>query len=278
MNKLRQLSDEELRKVQLEELEILKYVKQVCDKYKINYFLDWGTLLGAVRHKGFIPWDNDIDVGMLRKDYEKFLDVFEREDNDNFILQNWYTDERWPLSYTKVRKKNTIFISNYVENNQTDGYSGFNIDIFVYDDIPMDHKIVKSIDSKLKHIQRIMFMKVGYRPWFLGDKYSLVKRLFYLPYQLMALFYSEDGLVRLAESIIQSYSNEDTVFYHGGTENIHLYEKNKLIDLVELEFEGDIFKCPKDYNSILTANYDDYMKLPPEHVRRKRGYVLEMQF
>lgn len=91
--------------VQHIELEILKKIDEVCKKHNINYWLDSGTLLGAVRHQGFIPWDDDIDIGMLREDYEKFLKVAQKDLGDDYFLQTRSTDKNYPLVFAKVRKK-----------------------------------------------------------------------------------------------------------------------------------------------------------------------------
>ncbi len=278
MKKLYALSDDELRKVQLQELEILKYVKKICDENEINYFLDWGTLLGAVRHKGFIPWDNDIDIGMLRKDYDKFCEVMSGAKNNRFILQNWYTDKNWPDSYSKVRDRNTVFITNHIESNQSEDYSGFDIDIFVYDNAPDNSVELKTLDKKLKHLQRLLFMKAGYRLWFFMDQYNLVKRIMYLPYQLLALFYKKQTLVDKYEKTVQGYPESETVFCHHGTWDIQPFDREVLSELTEVEFEGQMFKCPINFDYVLKKRYGNYMQLPPEDVQSQRSYALELSF
>ncbi|KDE71244.1 hypothetical protein FUSO7_10000, partial [Fusobacterium necrophorum BFTR-2] len=102
--------DKNLREVQLIELEILIEVDRICKKYEIEYFLDFGTLLGAIRHEGFIPWDDDIDIGMTRDNYEKFMKIAPSKLKKEYFLQNIDSEEQCPYLYSRLRKKNTVFL------------------------------------------------------------------------------------------------------------------------------------------------------------------------
>ena len=99
-----------LRKVQLTQLEIAKEIRRVCEENDIPYFLTCGTLLGAVRHQGFIPWDDDMDVGMLRENYEKFCRIAPEKLKPEYCWQTWYTDPNYALPFGKVRKRGTLFL------------------------------------------------------------------------------------------------------------------------------------------------------------------------
>ena len=101
-----------LRKVQLTQLEIAKEIKRVCEENDSAYFLSDGSLLGAVRHQGFIPWDDDMDMAMPRKDYEKFCRIAPEKLKKEYCFQNWYTDPNYGLPFGKVMKRNTIYLES----------------------------------------------------------------------------------------------------------------------------------------------------------------------
>ena len=133
------MTNSKLRKVQLTELEILEKIDEICKKNNINYFLIGGTLLGDVRHKGFIPWDDDIDIGMLREDYEKFINVCLKNGalGKDYYLHCNESDDDYFIPFIKVKKNNTTFAEKNIENINT--HKGIFLDIFPYDNVPKPH-------------------------------------------------------------------------------------------------------------------------------------------
>ena len=115
--------DKYVRKLQLVELEILEEVDRICKKNNIDYFLNGGTLLGAVRHKGFIPWDDDIDVTMTRKNYNKFIEACLKDLNSKYIIDNYKTNKKCCFSFTKIKKKGTLYVESrdYNTNDEKSG-------------------------------------------------------------------------------------------------------------------------------------------------------------
>lgn len=138
------LSKDDLRKAQLLMLKILKEVHRICEKNGIHYFLSDGTLIGAIRHNGFIPWDDDLDIGMLRADYEKFKAAVQTELAEEFIFQSVETDNGCALPFAKVMLKNTKWLEAATKSKKTrKDMQGIYIDVFPYDKIPADLNIQK---------------------------------------------------------------------------------------------------------------------------------------
>ena len=133
---------QDLRKLQLIELDLLLELDRICRKYDIKYVISSGTLLGAVRHGGFIPWDDDLDTYMLRAEYEKFCKICEKElDQKRFFLQNDKTDKEYRWGYAKLRRKGTQYIRDGQEAIKC--FSGVSIDIFVLDNVPDNYLLRK---------------------------------------------------------------------------------------------------------------------------------------
>lgn len=132
-------ADIKLRNIQLGILEILKDIITVCEEYNIEYFIMCGTALGAVRHKGFIPWDDDLDIGMTRENYERFLKIAPNVLPEELFVQTFNSDPNTPFYFAKVRKSGTLFIRNYCKNLKM--HHGIYVDVFPYDNIPDDIKL-----------------------------------------------------------------------------------------------------------------------------------------
>lgn len=265
------LEGEVLRKLQLTQLEMLIEVDRICRKYDIKYSLDGGTLLGAIRHDGYIPWDDDADVVMLRSEYEKFAQACKKElDTERFFLQDYHTDEAYRWGYSKMRRNGTVFLregQEHVKCNQ----SVF-IDIFLYDNVP-DNLILRKIHlftcfclrkGLYSEVGRKNAKNAGLRLWF--TILSKVPRNWWF------------GRV---EAIAKRCNKKNGELVRHMT---HPYRKacqyglprECFEEFIEKDFEGHSFKIFKKYDLYLSKLYGDYMVLPPED-KRKTHPVSELK-
>lgn len=264
-----------LRKVQMVLLEIAKEIKRVCDENNIKYFLDSGTLLGAIRHKGFIPWDDDLDIGMMREDYEKFCNIAPKCLNENYFLQTWKNDTYYGLPFAKVRKKNTVYVENKASKRAK---NGFYVDVFPYDYAPESFDEKEAILERLANLERLILMKCLYEPWNEADRINLFKRIGYIPYQIFGIFKEKSDLIQQYEALAKSVSKSSEIYLQFGSSKGFLVPYKAFGDGIAYTFEDDTFRIPEDYDLYLTSMYGDYMTLPPVEERENRHQIIDIKF
>ena len=266
---------EMLRKVQLTQLEIAKEIKRVCEENDIRYFLCCGTFLGAVRHQGFIPWDDDLDLGMLRSDYERFLKIAPEKLDPKFCVQSWYTDPNYALPFAKVRMRNTVYQEakgSLLQEN------GFYVDLFPFDFAPDTAEEQNLHAVKLCGIFRQKLMKSHCKPWIDNGKIIWKKRVGYLYYQLCALFTSGDKLAADYDQLACSVPAGAVLCRQRGLSRLDCYEKEWYEEFSLYSFEGEQFWGPKQYDKVLTSQFGDYMTLPPADKRENRHQIVTVDF
>lgn len=272
------LNQEQLNKIHKIELICLDELVRICDKHNINYFLIGGTLIGAVRHKGFIPWDDDIDIGMLRADYDKFIKVCETEiDKSKFFLQIPETDSNSAdFELARLRINNTKFVQEHRKNLKT--HEGFFVEIFPYDSIP-NSKIKSFLYSYFfKILKRIVGIRMGYN---YDLKNFIIRSIMHIN-----VFFSKVIPLSYLYNKVKNYHlnfdniNSQKVFLLAGAysykKETHLRETVSEYDF--LEFEGKNYKVPKNYDLFLKEQYGDYMQLPPENERINKHPVAILDF
>lgn len=266
-----------LRKVQLVQLDIAKEIDRLCVQNGIKYFLIGGSLLGAVRHSGFIPWDDDLDIGMLRDDYDKFLILAQSNLNVNYKVVDWKSDKAYPHPMAKITKKGTI----YKERKRNDsGDQGIWVDIFPYDNIK-DINELKKLTIKLKILRSLVRAKNKYHTWVMQDSFLLNKYIKNLPFRFLSLFMARSKLITKYELLSKKYENDNVDFvFENGTEDYQkwCFSKKYFERLISVKFEDTYFWIPENYHDYLSIAYGDYMTLPPENERKNRHLIDEISF
>ena len=253
-----------LKSLQSKELDILLAVHDACEKMGIEYVICYGTLLGAVRHKGFIPWDDDIDICMKREDYDIFIKDGMKYLPDNLVIQHWSTEKECPNIFAKVRNKNTTFLHR--EHVNLDICQGVFIDVFPLDRIK-EGKL--AVWFELKRRKVFHDINVCYDTAFLKNvvKRPISKAIVYLIHYVYIPTFrrkSRSYYISLEEQRIRNNHKKGgdcTVLsiLDNITSPYNLFEKRCL-----LEFEGHKLWGPQNYEKILTILFGDYMKIPPK--------------
>ncbi len=250
-------------------LELLKILDEICKKLNIPYMLFAGSMLGAVRHKGFIPWDDDVDVVMLRKDYEYFLKTASEEiDKERYFIQAEHS-EHWPMYFSKLRMNNTTCLEKYHPKDSLI-HQGVYIDIF-----PCDNA------SDISFVRKIQFLcskiviansleKRGY------DTNSICKKLL--------LLFSKIAPVNLLNKIAKSCNKNSTKYVHtffGGSSkyNKSIYPREWFKNIIYADFENNKFPVSASFDEFLTLLYGDYMTLPKIEDRycKKHAILVDLE-
>ena len=269
------LTDDEVFKLKQVELEIFDELDRVCRENDLEYFMVGGTLLGSVRHKGFIPWDDDIDVVMFRSDLEKLEKLFyDGKFGKDYFLQTENTDKKYPLMTAKLRKNDTVFLEDCMDAN-LESHCGIFVDIFPMDDISdVNSTIIRKNASKISLLTTIICEKCGYRYGVKG-----VTKAF-------AFFAGIIGIERLKKKRNQLMTFENNKGYENNTIYASNYgyvkqcrNKDVYSPHSELEFEGKKYMAPCKYEDFLIQLFgENYMELPPVEKRVTRHPIKKIDF
>lgn len=253
-----------LKKLHDVQLEILLEIDRICAKFNLNYFLIGGTLLGAVRHEGFIPWDDDLDIVMPRKDYNIFKEIVKKELNQQFFLHCIETDKNYPMPMPKIKKKNTVFEEKNLKNVQT--LKCIYVDIFPLDNAKKEKSLFQTIQGKLQgSFGAIRAAKTG-----LYDKknFSFFNKISYF------LFHGfSNSTLEKWQSKIQMWNKNEKSAYFVNFASGYGYKKQTIKKSIffpakKIKFEGHLFNSLNNSDFFLKRIYgNNYMQLPPENKR-----------
>ena len=267
------ISNEDRRKVQLLELEIFDELCRICEKYNIIYMVSYGSLIGAIRHNGYIPWDDDLDLCMMREDYDKCKEVCKKELDKRFFYQSHDTDEEYYYLFDKIRLNNTIFKESFVSKYNIN--HGVYIDIFPIDYIP-ENKIKRFLQYYSFHFFRTGVMA---KYLMLGAR-SGKKKVIFSALRVLYSAFSLDYLYRMSQKIATMYDNtkhKKAANFFSASRKKDTFDSEVFLNLEKHLFEGREVWIPSQYDYYLKRFYGDYMKLPPEEQRNTRHSVVEFK-
>ncbi len=247
-----------LREAQLIMLDMLVEFDMICKKHNLQYWLDSGTLLGAVRHKGFIPWDDDIDLSMPVEDYSRFVEIAQEELSDSIFFQTTKTDNKFPFDYIKLRSQKAKIIEFHEKDRDIGYHQGVFVDIFPMLTIPSD----------------------DYHKKFYDNIFSLIRSVSAISLHTPNGVDKPDIRAKLEEtlkSIHQGWDNRDNkVIYGGEMPDVSAwFDLKKVFPLKKMEFEGIEFYVPNDPKHYLGAIYSfNFMELPPIDKRTTHAHEM----
>ena len=279
MSEKKELTPKQFRKMQLVELDMLRDFDRVCKKNNINYVIFGGTMLGAVRHKGYIPWDDDADIAMLREDYEKFKKHLDELNPDICYFQDHETDSEYRWGYGKLRRTGTKYVR--VGQEHLKCKTGIFVDVFPMDDIPKTTFFQMLQDFHCYCLRKILWSEVAkyntkgfFKLWFTMLSKIPTKKVFKI-------------LQRYTKKSRNDSSNRVRTLLFPATGK--LYRKNPIkdrfgmpkswfLDRDRYKFEDIKLYGTRNYDEALKYIYGDYMKLPPEDKREQHSPFCEIEF
>lgn len=251
---MKEIQSEELKSIQLD---ILQNVAEFCTQNNITYFLAYGTLIGAIRHKGYIPWDDDVDIAMPRPDYDKFVQQYNVEQQTHYKVIAMENDKHYGFSFAKVHDIRTVMN----ETQYKQDHFGVYIDIFPIDGVK-DKKQVKKLRmvNKCLHTKKANF-----------SQRKLSKKIINAFGKCILLPFSTHTILRFIDHLARKHPFGSTPFAGGICDSVvgerAVVDVNYFTDVKPHEFEGKLYNIPVGYDGWLRSIYGDYMQLPPEEKR-----------
>lgn len=243
----------DLEKLQEKTLKILLKVDSICRKNNIRYYLVYGTALGAKRHGGFIPWDDDVDIAMFNEDFEKFKSVAYQL-GDDFFLQTKETDANYPLELPKVRMNNTAFVEEFIKDYNIN--HGIFIDIFILE-YALKNKFLDKLTQKIYMLNR--YNDYGHIPTERSSRiiFKLIRPIFYRG--ILKKWWKNNIYMKLKKD----YSICNDIFSYG-----YSFPSSDFGEPKQIKFENYYLPVPINLDNHLKICYGDYMKLPSVEKRK----------
>ena len=264
----RRLSEEEIKEV---ELGVMDYIHNLCQKENINYSLAYGTLLGAVRHKGYIPWDDDVDISLKRDEYDKLYQAVLRDNDPIYKVASWENDARYPYPFYRVYDARTVYENNYIEN---DIDLGICVDVFPFDYYADVNKEMVKLDT---YRRLSVYTLYGIHSKNAGLK-NIIRYLLVLVFRLTRVKTWNKKMNLLS---MQANDSDSIDYLMENKRTSTKFEKTLLDKVMDSPFEDRTYKIPEAFHQILSAIYgDDFMEIPPVEKRVKHddfvAYIKEV--
>lgn len=255
---MEKISLEEQKKIQLD---ILKYTADICEKNNINYFLGGGTLLGAIRHKGYIPWDDDIDIMIPREGYEKLIELFNNKEDNDYKLLCYKNCNDYYYPFAKIVNKKTKM--EELKFNEIEEM-GIYIDVFPIDFLPNDANKIKNIFKKYDRMYKLIAIQNARNLNKVTEKkLKLLLKKVLLPFVRKPKI--KKMLLKKIDELACDYKNTNKVACISGRYlEVEIMPKEYISDSILVDFEDMKFRIPIGYDEYLRKHYGDYMKLPPK--------------
>ena len=256
-----ELETSDLHKIHEVLKELIDEVDRICRKNNISYFLEGGTALGAVRHGGFIPWDDDVDLGMLRADYDKFIEVCKNDLGDKFVLQSIENEPLYTNFHIKIRKLNTIYPQSYNKNYK---YKGIQLDIFPFDNLPDNKLMAKFFNTRVRLYRNLC--RDASKPYSKKPIKAMVQKLIKL--------YSGEKYRQKFEKLCKKYNDRPTRYVtsfisHYFWKRDLYFKRDDILPVIDGPFDDRVYMQMNHPEGLLIEKFGkDYMQLPPEDKRR----------
>lgn len=257
----------DIKKYQSVQMQLLVETDRICQELGICYYMIGGTLLGAVRHGGFIPWDADIDIAMPRHDYEEFRSYWEKENSNKYFYQHFTTDPNHLSPHAVLRIRGThVVMNSRISQTYPQKEDGIYLDIFQLDEPPMEKKKQMKQMKRIKRIRRLIELKAAYIYLETSKAKKYIKRVIsvLIPISLTTLNKSLDNEMKKYSGSGSEYLVSMASHYSYWKQ---LMPKSIYGEPQRIVFEGKQFCAPADTVAYLTQIYGDYMKLPPVEKR-----------
>lgn len=260
---MKELTESEIKQV---ELDVLKYIKSMCEKNNLTYYIAYGTLIGAIRHKGFIPWDDDIDIIMTRKDYFKLMKAMEQDKSSHYEFLSIHNVNDYVFPLAKVVDTRTKLVQT--GSIGTHEKLGAYVDIFILDNIP---------DDKNERIAFYSKIKSNFKKWTLANRKPCLRKSKFirdivlaiasLPFKIKGARYYAEIMDKQADLYNSKSTKEQSVLLFTFSLSECEMETKEWNDKIEVPFEDDTFMTLRNYDKNLKNIYGDYMQFPPEDQR-----------